>query len=294
MSASIDRFEDVQELDLRGFFGHIVLNRWWILACVVAITAAFTAYAFLARPMYRVTAVLMPATTDQGMNVSSLASGPLASLASGFGIGGPRNARTEEALAVLQSRAFTENFIVAEHLMPQLFPSKWNSSTHHWKEPVDKQPTLAEAYLYFNKKIRTVTRHKRTGLITLQIEWTSPEEAAVWINELVDRLNQEMRANAIRKADASLMFLKNQLKQTSAVEVRDALGYLMEVELKKRMIAQVTPNYSLQFVAAPVGSDGARPVWPKKLLLVVLGPLVGFLVGLLVTLLKRRPFRDEQ
>lgn len=287
MNTATDVSEDAQELDLRGLFAHIVLNRWWILTCVVALTVIFTAYAFLARPMYSVTAVLMPASTDQGMNVAGLASGPLASLASGLGIGGPHSARTEEALAVLQSRAFTEEFIADENLMPQLFPAKWNASTHQWKEPLDKRPTLAEAYLYFNKKIRTVTAHKRTGLITVQVKWTSSEEAANWINDLIERLNQEMRANAIKKADASLTFLRDRLKKASSVEVRSALGDLMQIELKKRMYAQVTPNYSLQFVAAPVGSDGAKPVWPKKLLLVVLGPLVGFFLGLLITLLRR-------
>lgn len=293
MNVKMDQIQHADFVNLQRVYRHIALNRWWILACVILVTAGFTAVAFLTRPIYRVTAVLMPAATSQGSNSSSLASSPLASLASGLGIGGSRNPHTEEALAVLRSRAFTEAFITAERLLPQLFPREWNASDHRWDEPVGEQPTLAEGYVYFRKKICTITDHRRTGLITLQIEWRNPREAANWIEVMVDRLNREMRTRAITRADASLRFLKNELQQTTTVEVRNALGYLMEAQLKKRMIAQVTPDYALQFVAPPVGSDGAAPVWPKKLLLLILGPPVGLLIGILLTLFWHNGLREH-
>ena len=292
MNVKTDQIQHADFVNLRRVYRHILLNRWWILACVILVTAGFTAVAFLTRPIYRVTAVLMPAETDQGGNISGVGSSSLASLASGLGIGGPRNPHTEEALAVLRSRAFTEEFIAGEHLLPQLFPGKWNASADRWNVPVSERPTLAEGFKYFREKICTISDDSRTGLITLKIEWTNPREASNWIEIMVDRLNQEMRTRAINRADASLQFLKNQLRQTTTVEVRNALGYLIENQLKTRMIAQVTPNYSLQFVAPPVGSDGARPVWPKRLLLLVLGPPVGLLIGLLVTLFWRNGLQE--
>jgi uncharacterized protein involved in exopolysaccharide biosynthesis len=294
MNVASDRVAYADFVDMRRVYTHIILNRWWILACVITATAAFSAVAFLTRPMYQVTAVLMPETTERGMNLTGLASSSLASLASGFGIGGPANPGAEEALAVLQSREFTEKFIADENLLPQLFPRKWNASAHLWKVPPDERPTLAEAYEYFDKKIRTITDDRQTGLVTLKIEWTNPKEAADWANELIHLLNQEMRTRAITKADAALLFLNSQLQKTSTVEVRNALGYLMEAQLKKRMIAQVTPDYSLQFVAPPVGSDGAKPVWPKKILLLVLGPPVGLVIGLLLTLFWQNGLREEE
>jgi len=293
MNVKMDQIQHADFVNLQRVYRHIALNRWWILACVILVTVGFTAVAFLTRPIYRVTAVLMPAATSQGSNSSSLASSPLASLASGLGIGGSRNPHTEEALAVLRSRAFTEGFITAERLLPQLFPGKWNASDHRWDDSVGERPTLAEGYRYFRKKICTITDHRRTGLITLQIEWRNPREAADWIEVMVDRLNREMRTRAITRADASLRFLKNELQQTTTVEVRNALGYLMEAQLKKRMIAQVTPNYALQFVAPPVGSDGVAPVWPKKLLLLILGPPVGLLIGILLTLFWHNGLREH-
>ena len=287
MNISTSQVVDADGVDLRHFFFHLVRNRWWILAFVILTTTASCAVAFLTRPMYRVTAVLMPAMSGQRAGIAGLASTPLAASLSGLGIGGPRDPETEEALAVLRSREFTEKFIMDENLLPQLYPEKWNASAHRWNVPLDEQPTLATAYEYFRKKIRSITNDRHSGLIDLEIEWTSPTEAATWANDLIDQLNQEMRARAINKADASLQFLKNQLRYTSSVEVRDAVGNLIEDQLKKRMVAQVTPNYALQFAAPPVGTDGAGPVWPRKTLLLILGPVVGFFIGVIVTLLWR-------
>lgn len=287
MNEKMDQIHHADFVNLQSIYRHISLNRWWIIACVLLTTGGFTAVAFLTHPIYRVTGVLMPAETNQEFKISNLASNSISSLASGLGIGGPSNPRTEEALAVLRSRAFTEDFITREDLLPKLFPGKWNSSTHRWKVDSTERPTLADGYKYFKKKIRTIKNDHRTGLVTLQVEWRNPREAASWIDIMVDRLNKEMRARAISKADASLQFLNTQLSQTTTVEMRSALGSLMESQLKHRMIAQVTPDYSLQFVAPPVGTDGAMPVWPKKLLLLILGPPVGLIIGLLLTLFWR-------
>nr|ATZ76270.1 lipopolysaccharide length regulator [uncultured proteobacterium] len=288
MNSSTTPMVDADFVDFRDFFSRLFFHRWWILICVVVTTIGALAIAFYTRPIYRVTAVLMPAKLGRGPTGVGLASGALTTLASGLGIGGPRNEEAQEALAVLRSRAFTENFILDERLLPKLYPSKWNAATNQWRVPPNERPTLSEAFTYFRKKIRSVTNDRHTGLIDLGIEWTNPKEAAQWATELIERLNKEMRARAIRRADASLVFLKDQLKHTSSVEVQNAVGYLIETQLKKRMFAQVTPDYALRFVAPPVGSDGVRPVWPRRTLLFVLGPIVGLFLGIISTILWRK------
>ncbi len=288
MNSSPHRISDADFVDFKDLLLQLYRGRWWILICVIVTTISASAIALYTRPMYRVTAVLMPAKSGRGMTSSSLSSGALSTLANGLGIGGPRSEETQEALAVLRSREFTESFISDEDLLPRLYPSAWNPAANQWRVRPSERPTLSEAFKYFEKKIRTVSNDRHTGLIDLGIEWTNPNEAAQWATELIGRLNEEMRARAIRRADASLVFLNDQLKHTSSVEVQNAVGYLIETQLKKRMFAQVTPDYALRFIAPPVGSDGARPVWPRKILLFVLGPVVGLFIGIVSTLLWRK------
>ena len=124
---------DFEELiDLRTLVQRGVSKRWWVIGCVVLFTAGFVAAALLTPPVYRATMVLAAATSDRGADLVGFAASPLGGLASGLGLG-PRDADTEEALAVLTSREFTERFIVSEGLMSKLFSRQWNAATGSWK-----------------------------------------------------------------------------------------------------------------------------------------------------------------
>ena len=96
----------------------------------------------------------------------------------------------------------------------------WDAKAGKWLVPPSEQPTLGKAFNYFNSRIRLVSLDKKTGLVTLQIDWRDPQEAALWANTLVSRVNAEMRDRAIKKSDASLTFLERELQRTTLVESR--------------------------------------------------------------------------
>ena len=271
-------------IDFSALFANLTARRWWIVLSVILFTAGFWAVAFMTVPVYRATTLLAPATAERGADVAGFASSALGGLASGLGLG-PRDADTEEALAVLQSREFTEGFVMSKKLMPELFASQWNAVTQSWKADVDHQPTPGKAYKYFDKKVRTVLQDRKTGLVTIQIDWRDRQEAAEWANELVRQLNNEMRARAITKAEASLHFLENELQTTTTVEVRDAVSRLIESQVKQRMLANVTQDYSFRVVDRAIAPDKDDPVKPQKALLIVLGPVVGFGIGIVMVLI---------
>src|SRR3569832_1858426 len=94
-----------------------------------------------------------------------------------------------------------------------------------WRlEDQNEAPTLRQAYLLFDERLRTITQDKKTGLITLVIEWKDPKQAAQWANLLVERLKFHERRAAKTEAEKSLTNLKNQLSQTSVLEMQQA-GY---------------------------------------------------------------------
>ena len=102
-------------LDLGVMLRRIWVRRWWVGAAVgVVCTAAFVTASFVMAPVYRAAVVLAPANADRNGIGSGLDSGlgqlgGLAALA-GLNLGGTEG-MTEEALAVLRSRQFTEAFI---------------------------------------------------------------------------------------------------------------------------------------------------------------------------------------
>lgn len=294
MSVEAEDFPSSEPIDMGAVFAKLLDRRWWVIGSVALFAIGFGVVAFMMKPVYSSMVVLTPADAERGANVvGGFANSALGGLASGLGLGGPQNAEVEEALAVLHSRDFTERFITNQNLMPRLFAEKWDPATHNWKAEVKKPPTLNKAYRYFDTQIRTIIRDKKTGLITIEIDWTDRNEGAAWANELVRELNEEMRARAIAKAEASTHFLDKEAQNTSTVEARDAISRLMEAQVKQRMLANVTHDYSFRVVDKALPADSDEQIKPHKRVLVMVGALLGLVVGVFAVLI-RDSFRGQR
>jgi uncharacterized protein involved in exopolysaccharide biosynthesis len=265
-------------------------RRLWVLASAVLFAVLFGVIAFRMTPVYMSTTVLVPANSDRSGLQSALGStlGQLSGLAALVGVGvNSGSGQTQEALAVLRSREFTEAFIRDENLMPVLFAGLWDAEAGRWMGPEEDWPTYAQAYGYFNGVIRKVTLTPQTGLVTLSIEWTDPEHCALWANRLVERLNEEVRARAIANTNASIGFLERELQATGTIETRQAINRLMEVQINQRMIANVTREYAFRVVDRALPPDPDDSVRPNKPLLVLLGWLFGTMAGAVIAVLTK-------
>lgn len=280
---------NAQPEGVRALVQAIWLRRWLIVATTVAVTVVAVVIAFATTPVYRSTVVLVPASAERSGMGAGLGSalGQIGGLASIAGINvNSGGIETEEALAVLRSREFTESFIHDKQLMPKLFPKKWDQQTGAWRAD-EEPPTAAQAYKYFHRKVRAIMQDAKTGLVTMQVDWRDREKAAEWANELVQRLNAEMRARAIAKADASVGYLEQELGATANVATREAISRLMETQIKQRMLANVTQEYAFRIVDRAMPADANDPIRPKKPMLIAAGFILGGGLGLLVVLLAR-------
>jgi capsular polysaccharide biosynthesis protein len=285
----------------RGLDGHLgaVRSRLpLICALSVAFGIAMGFLSFIVTPVYRGTTVLAPADTDKKGLGSGLASalgsaGGFAAMA-GLGLGGSDYA-TEEAIAVLKSQQFTQQFIEDNNLLPELFPKLWDAGTGHWKSGIKKIPTLGKAYHAF-ERIRKIEHDTKTGLITLRVEWKDPVKAANWANQLAERLNTEMRTRALSQAEASLGYLQKETAGTVDVTTREAISHLMESQIKQEMLAHVTTDYALHVVDKAIPADIDAPVRPIKVLYIAVGLVFGAMVGIAMALWldKRKSIRRSE
>jgi uncharacterized protein involved in exopolysaccharide biosynthesis len=286
MSVPATNFYD-DELDLRELITRLWRGRWWIGGAALACMLIAAVIAFTTVPIYRAQTVLTAANERDSLGRSlSSALGSLGGLASlaGVDVGGA-DAAVEEALAVLQSREFTEKFIRENGLMPQLYASKWDAAGKKWKDTGDV-PTFARAFKYFDRDVRVVDRDKKTGLILLQIDWRDRAKAAEWANTLVRMLNEEMRQRAIRQSEASIGFLRNELDATNVMEIREAINRLMEGQIRQRMLANVTQEYAFRVVDRALVPDFTDKVRPKKAIMMLVGGMLGAMLGIAIVLLR--------
>ncbi len=278
------RRNDRDSIELFSGMTQLWRGRWWILLTTVVVTSLFAALAFWMTPVYRASVIMAPAGQERaglgGILSSALGTlgGGLASLA-GIAGGNGSTQGTDEAVAVLKSRQFTEQFITDRNLLPALYPDLWDPKAAKWRVPADDQPTMATAVKRFQKDVLTITQDKKTGLLTLQIESPDRIAAADWANDLVRRINAWMRARSIASTEASLAYLRKEMEATSVVETRIAISRLLEAQINQRMISSVSEEFSFRVVDrayAPERGDRARP---KKLLMIIFGVMAGLVMG---------------
>lgn len=279
-----------EPIDWGAYWKTLVAQRKLIGAIAAATTLVALLLAFLLPPVYRAEVLLAPVAEDRAEGLGALASqfGDLAALA-GVNLG-TRKDKTAEYVAALKSRALSVSFIKEANLMPLLYPSRWDASKKVWKNP-DDAPTEWKAFELWDKDIRSVTQDRRTGLVTLAIEWEDPALAAKWANALVRHVNARLRAEAVEEADRSIAYLEKQLPQTSSVEVQQAIYRLIEAQTKKKMVASTREEYAFTTIDPAVTPE--RKHRPRRALLVLVGLFLGLLGGVTTAVvMSRRRVRD--
>ena len=276
--------EQQGQLDLREALRTILAHVWWLIGSVVLVTAAFIVASHVLTPIYRANTVLIPAKSDSGPDTngggSGLAGG-IGGVASLVGINiGQNDEITEEAMGVLKSREFIKKFIEDRHLMPVLYASKWDAATGRWKSDVRNPPTIAKGVRYFQKRIMQIVPEKKTSLITIDIDWKDRFAAADWANELVQRLNLRMRQREMARADLSIAYLEKQFDSATEVATRQAIAHLIEVQVKQRMMANVTDEFAFRVIDHATPPDADDRYFPNRLIFAIAGVVLGLLIGL--------------
>ena len=280
---------DERPVTVRDFLRFIRRNRWILLASMLFFSLAIFALAEVLPPEYIASVTLVP-TPKPGSSggISSLSSaasglGGLASLA-GINIGGTTGQSAVD-LATLKSRLLLNKFITKNNLLPILFESAWNAKQGKWRFSNPKRiPNLWDADQLFDKTIRTIKRHARSGVVVLTIKWHNPKLAAEWANGLVDLTNSYLRNQKINETRKELAYLRRQISKTNVVGVRNAIYGLMEAEIKTLMIATGRKQFAFRVVDPAIAPR--RPIFPRPALWTVGGALLGLFLGGLIAVLR--------
>lgn len=276
-------YPDEDELSLIDLWMIVWKRKWlWLtfgpLAGVIGIYIALTS-----TEIYRSEVLLAPAGDEEtGGGLAALAGqfGGLASMA-GINIGGGSDTAT--AIATLKSRQFLLPFLHEKELRKTLFRNQWDNETKSWlggseRRGEDGAPTDSELYELFSRRILSIAEDKKTGLVTLAIEWEDPELTSVWANELAERVNNYLREKAKAETERNLQYLKDQLTQTQVIEIRESLYALIESQTQNAMLANAKEEYAFRIID-PAYVPEVR-VRPKRTLIVLASGMLGGFFGI--------------
>jgi uncharacterized protein involved in exopolysaccharide biosynthesis len=257
------------DLDLLAMWRFVWGSRYLISATSLLCGLVFLGIAFTIAPIFRAETVISPVHSG-GIGGNGSVSGQLGGLASIASMAGVNldsaSSADKEAKAILQSRSLVEEFVEKNNLLNVLLPDS-------------KKPSMWLAVKNFKEGVITIRDDKRSGLLTIDMDWTDPAIAAQWANGFVALANERIRTRAIDQATRNIDFLNKQIPQTSVVEVQRSIYNLIENELKTLMVASARAEYAFTVIDPAVPPE--RKLSPKRSLYALFGASLGFLIGLL-------------
>jgi uncharacterized protein involved in exopolysaccharide biosynthesis len=291
------------EIDLAELWRAIWSGKYIIIVISFIFAVSSIAFALSKPDIYKASILLAPASSDSAGGMGALAGqfGGLASLA-GISLGGGGTDKTALALEIIKSRAFLESFIIKHGMLVPLMASEsWDRATDSlvinkelydnknkkWIRKVSfpkvSEPSPWEAYQRF-LRLLTISQDKTTSLVTIDIEFYSPDIAKKWLVWLVSDVNNFMREQDEQEAQASIDYLTKQLGNTEVSAMETVFYQLIEEQTKNMMLTKVSAEYVLKTIdpaQVPEQKSG-----PKRALIVVLGTMLGGILSVLVVLIR--------
>ena len=297
------------EIDLRELFTVL----WAGKKLIVAITAIFAmvsvGYALSLANQYKASAVVSPSQSG-GSSLGAMAGqlGGLASLA-GIDIGSGESNETQEAIEIMQSWAFMEEFIQTHDLQVPIYAAiGWDKGSNSLKLDNDlydvtserwlieddesgenRAPSSWELYEAFRGRV-AVSQDKKSGLINISVEYYSPQIAKQWVDLFITTINDYMRARKLEQVNRNIEYLTAQIDKTAIADMREVFYQLVEEQTKSKMLAEASPEYAFVTVSrAMVPEEKSQP---QRALVCVLGTLLGGMLSVLWVLVRRYAFSN--
>jgi LPS O-antigen subunit length determinant protein (WzzB/FepE family) len=298
-SQTNDQYDD--EIDLRELFGVLWGNKIKIIGITAVFAVVSVIYALSIPNQYKASALLAPAQQQSGGLSGALGQlGGLASLA-GVSIGGGDSSESQVAQEIMKSWSFIEGFIAVNDLAVEVYAAEgWSRESNQLKFDNDVYEVKTKTWLVENDNIGqlgpptswqlfekfsemlAVSEDKKSGLISISIEYYSPQIAKQWLDLYISSINKHMQARQVVKVSNNIEYLEAQIEKTSITEMQEVFYTIIEEQIKSQMLAEASPDYA--FVAVSPSMVPEEKSQPKRALICILGTLLGGILSVLTVL----------
>tara|TARA_B100001287_G_C22599156_1_gene489536 strand:+ start:77 stop:997 length:921 start_codon:yes stop_codon:yes gene_type:complete len=276
-----------QEISPKKIFSLIILNRLFIFLIFLTFSISGAIYSLLIPNSYLSESVY---STEEAQITSQPSLGGLGGLAGfvGLDLGGPTN-KASMAIELINSRAFFRSLIEENKILKKIYAAKkfdqvsneiifdnnLLDSNGEWKK--NKKPSYLKAYKSFQSAL-SISINPETGFIELSYEHVSPIFASDIIELIVKKANSYLRKRDIESSEEALTFLRDQVRQEVVVSVKNSIGKLIESQLEKLMVAQISKEYYLKKIEPPFIPEVKSN--PRRSLIVFMSGLISLLFSL--------------
>ncbi len=202
----------------------------------------------------------------------------------------------------MQSWSFIDDFIKTNNLEIDIFAAEgwdrasgklnidedlYNSGTTQWlvKNEETNKVGMPSSWRLFETftEILSVSEDKKTGLVSMSIEYYSPQIAKQWLDMYISAINKHMQERQMAKVTRNIEYLEAQIAKTTIAEMQEVFYTIIEEQLKSKMLAEANPDYA--FVAVSPSMVPEQKSQPKRALICILGTLLGGMLSILMVLI---------
>ena len=289
------------EIDLRELFGAL----WAGSRKIIAITAVFAfvsvIYALSLSDQYKATVLLAPAQSDSSDLSGALGQlGGLASLA-GVDIGGGDSSEAQMAQEIMKSWSFIDVFIAENNISVEVYAAEgwsrgsnelqidddiYDAETKTWLVENDNTgevgpPSSWVLFEAFSDRL-DVSENKKSVLVSVSIEYYSPQIAKQWLDMYVAAINAHMQQRQMEKVTNNINYLQAQIENTSIAEMREVFYTIIAEQTKNKMLSEASPEYA--FVAVSPSMVPEEKSQPERAFICIIGTLLGGILSVLLVL----------
>jgi LPS O-antigen subunit length determinant protein (WzzB/FepE family) len=297
------------EINFTELFAVLWAGKKLISGITLVFALASVSYALTLADEYKATAVIAPAQSGGSSMLGSMASqfGGLASLA-GINLGGAEGGEAQQALEIMTSQAFITDFIIDHSFEVAVFAAVgWSDSTNKieidgdlfdaetktWvREPPPgktSEPSSWELYEAFLERL-AVSEDKKKGLVSVSIEYFSPQLAREWVDKYVVAINEHMRERKLQEVNRNIQYLEAQIEKTAIADMHEVFYQIIEEQIKSKMLAEASPEYAFSTVNRAMLPEIKSK--PKRSIICVLGTLLGGIMATLLVLTRHYAFNS--
>ncbi len=286
------------EIDLFLLIKELWGKKVFIISLTTIAAILSVLYSLSIPNVYRSQALLAPADAQSQGISSSL--GGLSSIAglAGISLPGTTDAKKQEALAILNSYQFIEEFINKHDLVVPIMASVgWDKESNKlifneklydverkiWLKKNDKylKPSMQETVRNYRQMVSSST-DKRTGYTQISADTFSPSVSKDWVEWLIADLNKYIMDADVQRAKNSLVYLNSQINLTAIPELKLVMAQLIKTEQQTIMLSQSSPEYVFKILDKPIIPE--LKLKPKRAIICIVGTITGFIITLLLAI----------
>jgi len=290
-----------REFTVAELVGQVYANRRLVMGWVLAGFFCALVYDLRSPRLYSATMTIGHNIHDTGQTANLSGASQLVRNLTG---GGDTDGKYQRFLMTLTSNRTARRLDQKIDLLHTLNKDAWDPVNKIWKRPHGlrfemrqklnsilglptwKPPSVEDLSGYLSRVLTSTQSPTTAGVYRLEVLDRDPQMARTILQDTFAETNEQFREEDRRSAEQSVAYVLKKLSTTTALEDRQALTASLTEAERQLVMINIEPNYVAEPLTDIAVSNG--PVRPFVMLALLLGPLMGFFIGVIMALFRRQ------